>query len=318
MSDEKYVYDKKSMKLLELTEPLNFSEYGWKHIQWQWKSFFSFLNEDQKNQVKSGKITLKEALVQNQTEILSKYRNHLRETEPETPEISLQNLSVSNDELEIIFRNSWEVPLIRAKTPTKSREEVKNCENASASFTDNLERKFGQISLAVQIIENCDDEIIDLIVEQGNDFHRPVLFEFYVGGSTKYPKLPIFGRHFTNFTAKYTSYTAELVLKKTFSVLERFFPDHVKFWSSNDLDSNCSPNYKLDLVEVCSTDMFYKVASEKFENVTEKKKVDRARRKLAKIICRKPRPEANSRPSSAKPVKVAPPEKKVDLLSMLK
>ena len=55
-------FDLKYMKLLELSEPLNFASSGCVKVLWKWRSFSYFLSPELKKDVWAGNLKLKDGL----------------------------------------------------------------------------------------------------------------------------------------------------------------------------------------------------------------------------------------------------------------
>ena len=147
---------------------------------------------------------------------------------------------------------------------------------------------------AVQIIENCNENDKKLILEEEDNFCRPILFQFKMGmestdgndgSEIDYPTLPLFGRHFTNFLCSNIEKDSEseIALKKVFDILTSFFPDHLKIWN-NDWDFDECRIYRKDFVEAIAKEEFYFTADKVFQ---EEEKVLRAWKKMSHIVRRK-------------------------------
>ena len=244
LPNPKTVFNKNTMKILELTEHLNFWESGLAQIQWQWIDFWQFFTPDQKVLLRKKEIQFKQTLAENMETISFNYRKHLQ--------------------------------------AASSTEEF---------FSFDM-REFGQIYKAVQILEECDEETVQLILDGIEDYERPLMFTFNIGlFESSNTNLPLFGRHFTNFIAKVVAGSeSEKVVKTVYEFLHYYFPDHVYFWDSSSLNTDANITYyRRDFVDVMPKDAFYRKASDIFDEdvVTDVKSMNRLRLKVAQSVRRR-------------------------------
>jgi len=205
------------LKLLEITEPLNFHEKG-KRFNWnRWVDFLRLLDYKAWEAVKSGDLSLKEALELKKDKLVTGFNQE----------------KVHEPPVDIVTK-------------------------------------------AIEIVNNIDPQT-EKRVTSDKYILSPVLYEFATG---EYPRLPVFGRHFTICNSKMTRKgESPYVIKNIFKILKKYFPEHVAYF----IDSESYP----EVVNKTSSgddelkEEFYNSVRDLFNDATTTDEFDTARNKLS-------------------------------------
>lgn len=113
----------------------------------------------------------------------------------------------------------------------------------------------------------------------------PTLFKFDVGDK---PCLPVFGRHFRNFSSKWVEKeVVKDVLGKIFKILKDEFPQNIEDWTEitgtevDDLIKSESGIYKIDYNAMVSKEDFYQKVKKEFATNFTVENIHEARRRFA-------------------------------------
>lgn len=169
------------------------------------------------------------------------------------------------------------------------RQMLEDLLNAKMKIDEKYEAcAINEIKQRLSFLENMNigDKALCNMKKTINRCHIPILYEFTVG---EHPQLPLFARHFQRCSSKVSCSTggqAHDVLRLIFSVLTKFFPGQVSYFTDKD---DCWPPWPSNMLQISPyvggirQQLFYKGVHHCFAG-TSKKYINTRRILLAQQI----------------------------------